>query len=321
MSRRRTPSRRGFTLIELLVVVGIIAILISLLLPALQRARRASQAAACLSNLRQIGIAYHMYANGEKGWLPYAVFPSWGRPAWYPAPQPFIHWYNALSPYMGKKVEYDPATGNPTTGFAKVLRACPAWDVDKMGVPDTPGNEWMVGYGQNLTPFLGSGKAASGSASDTPNKPSTMYFSDPSYWYCGLENVTAPASGNPETNAVGAVKLSKIPQHSKTIINGDSVNWFILIQQTGFPRGWRWAPQGFQPNGPPPQMFFNSGAPNRHGGKNEHVGIIDLTPPFAPNANLGGKPATCLANYLFLDGHAETLSSDRALQAMVTRNW
>ena len=133
MSRRN--HRRAVTLIEVLVVIGIIAILISLLLPALTRARRASQTAACLSNLRQIGIAYHMYANGEKGFLPYALFPSWGRPAGYPAPMPMIHWYNALSPFMGKKVEYDPATGLSSGIYAKVIRMCPAWDVDKLGIP------------------------------------------------------------------------------------------------------------------------------------------------------------------------------------------
>jgi prepilin-type processing-associated H-X9-DG protein len=51
-------------------VIGIIALLISMLLPALNKARSAAQAVACQSNLRQVGIAVIMYANGEKGWLP-----------------------------------------------------------------------------------------------------------------------------------------------------------------------------------------------------------------------------------------------------------
>lgn len=60
----------GFTLVELLVVIGIIAVLISLLMPAVQRARAQAQAVACSSNLRQLVLFCQIYSNDNKGFVP-----------------------------------------------------------------------------------------------------------------------------------------------------------------------------------------------------------------------------------------------------------
>ncbi len=75
-SRKSRPGRSetGFTLVELLVVIGIIALLISILLPALNNARRAANTTKCLANIRTLSQAFRLYATENRDSLPWAIY-------------------------------------------------------------------------------------------------------------------------------------------------------------------------------------------------------------------------------------------------------
>ena len=87
---RRLRLWRAFTLIELLVVIAIIAILAALLLPALSAAKGRTRQAACLSNLRQIGIGMQMYADDSEGWLPTTTHGAGTNASWIYQLAPYV---------------------------------------------------------------------------------------------------------------------------------------------------------------------------------------------------------------------------------------
>ena len=80
-------KRQGFTLIELLVVIAIIALLMAVLMPALQRVRKQAKGVVCQSNLRQIGMGANFYAEEYDLFIPRGAAGTW---AWYQFFMPFL---------------------------------------------------------------------------------------------------------------------------------------------------------------------------------------------------------------------------------------
>jgi prepilin-type N-terminal cleavage/methylation domain-containing protein len=132
MPRSRSPQARGFTLIELLVVIAIVAVLMGLLVPAVQKTREAAARITSTNNLKQIGLALHNCTDAHGGRMPGAYNGKWSAAPLQPTANPMDGPYSnldggihvALLPYLEQDNVYgrcqDPVTGIifPWTGGA-----------------------------------------------------------------------------------------------------------------------------------------------------------------------------------------------------------
>ena len=277
---------KGFTLVELLVVIGIIAILVALLLPALTKARKAANAAKCLSNLRQVGIAFQMYTNDFKGVV---VQPVQWDPYFNPTT---VFWFQRLSAYMNRKESRQGSLD--AAEVHSVLKGCPEWQgIDNNVPPDGIIDSDKIGYGMARRLRTPQSRTRYHFPGPDPSIPTSVSLTS------GMNGPIQPDQSGPPSGTVYLPPWWKINQLGKSasrVIVGDSRNTFLDPPTDGWDYNFTLGQA-------------TSGDTRRHGG----LYLFDTS---RPNARKRAEYKTHLANYLFLDGHAETMDPERALESL-----
>ncbi len=179
----KKQNKSGFTLIELLVVIGIIAILLSFLFPVIQKARHQTYKTQCASNLRQMIVAWQMYANDHNDEAcPMSIRDPDGSKTWY---------WDSFSDQNAKD---DPKSSNNPYSLKRYIQSpislrCPCFHQESSNAIRDKEQRSSIGYGYNAT-YIGADAWWGPGYTDLPSchlaeikDPSkTAVFADAEYW-------------------------------------------------------------------------------------------------------------------------------------------
>lgn len=280
---RHAPCRRAFTLIELLVVIAIIAILIALLVPAVQKVRSAAARVQCANNLRQTGIAVHAYASANS-----SCFPK------YDGFQRRLSWTTLLLPYLEqdglyKRVDQNKSWYVSTSGCEN--RAVGQVRMNLFVCPSNPGADRTILVQDPENP-----------GGSFPAAPTDYTLADGFYY-----------SVNPQNWIEGTIRsVSAIKKRRITDVSDGTSNTLIIFENADVPNLWVNG-QMVKDNSATPQVINHS----NHGGwanpNNNTVRGWDATGtvqfgPYIVNKRNGA------AIYGFHTGGAHVLLADASVQ-------